>query len=501
MIAVGRTDPEALPFTEDDLDTLGHFARLAAVAVVNATLYEQAQRRREEAEVLARVAGALTGMRDVDQIADRLVASMQELLGSHRTIVGMLQADGGLVMLAVTADLLSRGQVLQPDIGLVAQAIREGRVVATSDILNDPRLTVSESRRREMAAEGIRAAAAVPLRARDRTIGAVLLGFPDCRVLSEDELRLAQALADGAALALENARLYQEAERRRREAEVAAEIAGTINASLDLDEILQQVAEGARTLCQSDIARIGLRDPQSESVVSRYWVNTRYEGYATVRLYPGTRGLGGLVLLTGRPHRTDNWMADPRFTKEMASVVQAEGIITQMVVPIRIGDEVEGLLYVNNRTARPFTDLEESALVQLAGHAALAIRNARLFAAVQATGTRLQTVSSRLLEVQEAERRHLARELHDEIGQALTAVKINLQMLRRLPDMSVAAGRLRRQPRHAEPDPGRRSPALARPPPVASRRSGARGSSALVRGGAGAAGRAHGRDRDRDAAR
>src|SRR5262245_21807712 len=408
VIAIGRTGADPVPFSEDDLEALGHFARLAAIAVVNATLYEQAERRREEAEVLAGVARALTGMRDVEQIADRLMASYQELLGSHRAVVGMLQTDGGLLTLAVNADSLTRGQTLQTDIGLVAQAMREGGVVATRDILNDPRLTVSDQRRKILEAEGIRAAAALPLRARDRTIGAVMLGFRECRTLSEEERRLAQALADGAALALENARLYREAERRRREAEIAAAIARTINASLDLDEILQQVVEAARALCQSDIARIALRDPQSGAVVFRYWVNTRYEGYETVRLRPGSGGLGGLTLLTGKPHRTDDWMADQRFSKETASVVLAEGIIAQMVVPIRIGDEVEGLLYVDNRTPRSFTDLEESALVQLAGHAALAIRNARLFAAVQATGNRLQTVSSHLLEVQEKERRHLA---------------------------------------------------------------------------------------------
>src|SRR5262249_17930678 len=155
-------------------------------------------------------------------------ASNQELLGSHRAIVGLLQADGKLITLAVSSESFGRGQVFQPDIGLVAQAIREGRVAATSDILKDPRLTVTEERRRILIRDAIRAAAAVPVRARDRTIGAVLLGFPDCRVLSDDERRLAQALADGAALALENACLYQEAERRRCEAEVAAAIARTI---------------------------------------------------------------------------------------------------------------------------------------------------------------------------------------------------------------------------------------------------------------------------------
>src|SRR4030095_12799203 len=75
-------------------------------------------------------------------------------------------------------------------------------------------------------------------------------------------------------------------------------------------------------------------------------------------------------------------------------------------------------------------------------HAAVAIRNARLFTTVQATGQRLQTLSARLLEVQEAERRPLGRELHDEVGQALTAVRMNLQMLRRQPETALSAGRL-----------------------------------------------------------
>jgi signal transduction histidine kinase len=111
-------------------------------------------------------------------------------------------------------------------------------------------------------------------------------------------------------------------------------------------------------------------------------------------------------------------------------------------VPIVIGDEIEGLLYVDNRSPRSFTDFDESALVLLAEHAAVALRNARLFAEAQATGRRLQAVSRRLLEVQEAERRHLSRELHDEVGQALTAVKMNLQMLRRQSSPKQATGRL-----------------------------------------------------------
>jgi len=61
---------------------------------------------------------------------------------------------------------------------------------------------------------------------------------------------------------------------------------------------------------------------------------------------------------------------------------------------------------------------------------------------VQQGLARLQSLSSRLLDIQETERRQLARELHDEIGQALTAAKINLQSLQRYPDPTAVAPRL-----------------------------------------------------------
>jgi signal transduction histidine kinase len=90
---------------------------------------------------------------------------------------------------------------------------------------------------------------------------------------------------------------------------------------------------------------------------------------------------------------------------------------------------------------RPFTDRDEAVLTSLAAHAGSALQNARLFAAAKAASEQSHVLSTRLLEVQEAERRHLARELHDEVGPALSAVKINLQMLKRQPEMVGTAGR------------------------------------------------------------
>ena len=194
-------------------------------------------------------------------------------------------------------------------------------------------------------------------------------------------------------MALANAQLYEEAGRRRQEAEFAARIARTLNSSLDLGVVLQRVVEGARELCRSDMARIALADPESGEMVFRYWVNARFEGYRSIRVTPG-RGLGGRVLLTRQSVRTDNWLLDPALLEGDPAVIEAEGIVTQMAAPIRSGDRVEGLLYVDNRSPRAFTDRDEAVLMGLADTAAIAIRNAQIFQAAQTTGARLQTLSA-----------------------------------------------------------------------------------------------------------
>jgi signal transduction histidine kinase len=110
-----------------------------------------------------------------------------------------------------------------------------------------------------------------------------------------------------------------------------------------------------------------------------------------------------------------------------------------MGVPIRRGDHVEGLLYVGNRSTRSFSNQDQAILTRLADHAAIAIQDARLSGQLSATGKRLRALSRRLVRVEEAERRHIARELHDEVGQALTGLKLSLEMSARLAGDALSA--------------------------------------------------------------
>jgi signal transduction histidine kinase len=103
-----------------------------------------------------------------------------------------------------------------------------------------------------------------------------------------------------------------------------------------------------------------------------------------------------------------------------------------MGAPLRIGDQIVGVVTVTSTRPRRFTEEELKLLLLVADRAAPAIERSRLLEKLRAARERQNALARRLLTAQEEERRHVAVELHDELGQVLTAVKINLASLERL---------------------------------------------------------------------
>jgi signal transduction histidine kinase len=108
-------------------------------------------------------------------------------------------------------------------------------------------------------------------------------------------------------------------------------------------------------------------------------------------------------------------------------------------LPLVSNAELIGNIYVASTSEVRLPSPEElKLLVALADQVSIAISKARLFEQVSESRKRLQVLSETLVEVQETERRNLARELHDEIGQMLTSLRLNLDLAVR----SLPAGQL-----------------------------------------------------------
>ncbi len=346
-------------------------ARLHRLEQDNARLLEEQWTHLQETRALTGIGRLLSERLDPDVVGERIAESLRSLLGARSAVVYRLDADSGnLLAMAVshgpTAPTAGWRPVREAGPGAVGLAMRERRTITSPDVLTDARIEIPPPLRAHIE-EGVdRAVLAVPLLTQDRLIGVLAVRNATGTVFDARAVQLAEALADQAALTLEHARLFAEEARRRREAEVLADLARTVGAAPELATVLRRVTEAAQELCGSDGAVIGLRVPESDAVLLHYWTESPGDALVNVRIEPA-KGLGGHVLMDRRPRRT----------------IQA-----QMAVPVLIDGRVEGLLYVDNRSPRAFTDQHESVLVRLAAHAAIAIRNAQILEAEQlARGT------------------------------------------------------------------------------------------------------------------
>jgi PAS domain S-box-containing protein len=101
-------------------------------------------------------------------------------------------------------------------------------------------------------------------------------------------------------------------------------------------------------------------------------------------------------------------------------------------VPLQANGRLQGVLYLFSPASPGFSTHRLAYFETLGRQVGVILQNARLFAQVHAGRERLQQLSRQLVHIQEAERREIARELHDEVGQALTGLKLSLEMSTRL---------------------------------------------------------------------
>jgi PAS domain S-box-containing protein len=385
-------------FGDAEVRLLQAFADHAAAALDNARLFGEgraaqaaAEQGRREAEVLARVAATLTESLTTSEVARRIGEHVRTLLTVPSTDLRLLQTDGSLVAVGALDPAGAHGgpgHVLQSGMGFPGAVAAAGAPVRTLDVLADPRVTLPDDRRRLILDTGYGARLGVPLRVMGGIIGVLSVADRTGREFTDAETVLLQTFADQAALAFTNAESYEEAERRRREAEVFADLTRELGASLDVDVVIEHVVEATRRLCGSDRVRVALSEPGSDPTVLGRWRGDVFPGWESFRVQPG-KGAGGIVLATGRPFRTDCYAEDPRITKDYLDVARAEGTVALLVMPITFDGRIQGLVFAINRSPRPFTEREETLLVRLADHAAGALRNAQVFAERQRAVTEL----------------------------------------------------------------------------------------------------------------
>ena len=224
--------------------------------------------------------------------------------------------------------------------------------------------------------------------------------------------------------------LSQAEHRERILAESLAQAALALNSSLDSAEVLDRILEQTLRVVPCTAAAVMLVENEQIHLVRQRgleaWSSAELE-----RLEAGVPLASMPRLQAACRARRPMLIGDTKRDPQARPANGLEWVRSLVALPMIQGDDVLGFITLLSDRTGLFAQESVVRLGSFASHAALAIGNARLYQSMKESREQLQSLSRRLVEVQENERRYVARELHDEAGQALTSLMIQLKLLQR----------------------------------------------------------------------
>jgi len=365
----------------------------------NAELRQQATEQRGLFEIGQLLASTL----DRQQVLDRLAEITHSLLGVDVLQTWLRDEEGnGLVLHSQTGTM--RGNVQQslaftPGEGLVGWVLAEGRPLALSDLGGDTRVRNPAW----FEAEGFRSFLGVPLAIENIPIGVLVCLTRSRRDWAPREVALAGALTLSSAAAIRNARLYEEAQARSSTMRQVAVLSHLVASSLDLQRVLDGVAEAALTLLKADQATLWVVHEEDDIIrlaAQKFRDGNLALGTMTTE-FRRDRSLVGWVIEGNRKYYCPNLLEDPRVVDR--EWIRANGYTSAIFVPLIVGDRALGAVSVVTKTPREFSPADEELLEIFASNAATAVDNARLFERTQQAYVELERTQEQLVHAQKME--------------------------------------------------------------------------------------------------
>jgi GAF domain-containing protein/anti-sigma regulatory factor (Ser/Thr protein kinase) len=407
-ISIFRQDVR--PFTDKQIELVSNFATQAVIAIENTRLLtelrESLQQQTATGDVLKVISRSAF---DLKTVLDTLVESAARLCRADKANIARISGEAFQFisffgfepeyreyLLSLQRSIADRGSI-------TGRTVVEGRTVHIADVMADPEFTWFEAQKRG----GFRTGLGVPLMREGTPIGVFFLAREKVEPFTKQEIDLVTTFADQAVIAIENTRLFEAEQASKRELQdsleyqtATSEVLAAISRSpTNVQPVFDTIASSAAKLCNALDAIVLRVDRDTLRIVAHH-------GYMPTDDVPIHRGtLSGRTVIERRLiHVTDLQTEDVEFPAGSA-FARRFGHRTTLSIPLLCEGEAIGNIQIRRAQVRPFT-AKQIALVQtFADQAVIAIENARLFEAEQASKRELtesleyQTATSEVLGV------------------------------------------------------------------------------------------------------
>lgn len=360
-------------FTERDATLVQTFAHSAAVAIQNAILFDAERKQRKREETMLELMRVTTSTLELDAVMQTILQHMINLIPSDSGTIQLLE-NGRLRITATQgfkSDVLMMGQTLRlEDSPLKQRALNTLQPVWVNDTHQDPNY------RFFAGVEDINSFMAIPLVYKGDAIGLATLDSRQRGRYSREDAEFAFTIANQAAIAIGNARLYQEALRASERRAVLHRISQDIvRFTQDPEQIYRSIHEAAEKLMPCNVFTVALKNEAADENVFVYVMENGVRYHPENR--PAREGLSGAVVTEGRSVilRNEQEIEAAGFP-HFGSTMRVNSVAA---VPMRVGDKTIGMISAQSYEPNSYQGEEQRLLEMLATHAATAIANARLF--------------------------------------------------------------------------------------------------------------------------
>jgi len=369
-------------WTEEDHLLVKQVTDQLTLALENARLFQQEQYRRQVADTLSELARIASSSLNIKDVVQKLLEQLPRLVSFRTASIQIIEPDGRRQQVGGLSKDQDRMVSLEApssyflrkvdDDPLISEIVHARDIVYINDTHNDPRWDVLPE------TQSIHSWLGAPLLTGPDVVGILILDDSKPNAFTQEFIELVRAFTPQAAVAIQNARLFQESQRRAQEMSALAEVGREISATLELRAVLEKIAEYAIILLDSITSAVYLPDPEFKTLIPFAVIGHEAEEVLNDTLEVG-KGVLGNIAQTQVGEIVNDVYHDPRAITIQGTLEEAPNEHL-MAVPVKLQDRVTGLMAIwRVGKGTEFNETEFDFLKNLAQQAAIAIENARLF--------------------------------------------------------------------------------------------------------------------------
>jgi signal transduction histidine kinase len=361
---------------------------------------------------LAEASVTLTSELSLEAVLQKVVDVAQEQIGARYAALSVLGPDGRIdrfITAGITPEQRAAIGNIPAGRGLLGVLLHQGASLRIEDMSSDPRSIGFPPDHPEM-----RSLLGVPVIWHDEILGNLYLTEKQGAAAFDDrDDQIIRFLATQAAVAINNARLYEGQQERAHEWEALFDLSRDVTASDDLQQLLDFVVQRAASLLESDVATFKLLGPDGESLRVAARTGMRSEPDDDIRLLANSALLRRAVEQQ-KPVIIMDYCREKEQTHESWQLMEDEGLISAIAAPVIVDERVLGVLVVANRSQISFRERQAILLQTFCNLVAVAFERRNLLEKLESLA-RLE------------ERERIGMDLHDGIIQSIYAVALHLE--------------------------------------------------------------------------